>query len=205
MASFFSGYGHRINTIGWCCGYPTRQNPYWKGRLVFLLQGMGRSTPHRSAGKVGSSFIPAFPLYSYSFELSLTFFACLHKVICAFLFIVATLLTSRFGYGFLWSVYGLSPIVGIPTLSIMCGLERDTPIPIMVLTLRYGQLVGMAGKKGAQQELLLLALIETSTYLQETTTQGQANTRIENTVNTRRGTDLTGIGGASAIGWATIL
>jgi hypothetical protein len=43
---------------------------------------------------------------------------------------------------------GLSPIVDIPTLSIMCGLERDTPIPIMVLTLRYGQLVGMAGKKG---------------------------------------------------------
>jgi hypothetical protein len=29
----------------------------------------------------------------------------------------------------------------------MCVLERDTPILIMVLTLRYGQQVGMAGEE----------------------------------------------------------
>jgi hypothetical protein len=67
-----------------------------------------------------------------------------------FVFILTSQLSARVWIPVVYD--GLSPIVDIPTLSIMCGLERDTPIPIMVLTLRYGQLVGMAGKKGKTRE-----------------------------------------------------
>jgi hypothetical protein len=78
-----------------------------------------------------------------------------------FVFILTSQLSARVWIPVVYD--GLSPILDIPTLSIMCGLERDTPIPGAHTTVWP---TGRDGRKEREnKELLLLALRETSTYL----------------------------------------